>query len=178
MAKKNINKDAENLNEDVIEEIEETDDSKEAEVSEKIEKEKYDELYDKHLRLMAEYDNFKKRTQKEKEELFAFVTGDTIEKILPVIDNLERAIEGLAEEEKSTFTEGIEMVLKQFLEILTNVGVSEIEAVGKEFDPNLHNAVMHIEDESVSANTIVEQFMKGYKYKDKVIRYSMVKVAN
>ncbi len=179
MAKKNVNENTENLNEEVVEEtVEITDEAPEAESTEIIEKEKYDELYDKHLRLMAEYDNFKKRTQKEKEELFSFASAGTIEKILPVIDNLERAIESVTDEEKNTFTEGVEMVLKQFLEILTTLGVSEIEAVGKEFDPNLHNAVMHIEDEEAAANTVVEQFMKGYKFKDKVIRYSMVKVAN
>ena len=177
MAKKNVNKDTENVNEEIIEEVKD-EEITEAETVETIEKEKYDELYDKHLRLMAEYDNFKKRTQKEKEELFSFATADTIEKMLPVIDNLERAIESVAEEEKSTFSEGVEMVLRQLLEIFEKLGVSEIEAVGKEFDPNLHNAVMHVEDEGASANTIVEQFMKGYKYKEKVIRYSMVKVAN
>ena len=177
LAKKNVNKDTENVNEEIIEEVKD-EEITEAETVETIEKEKYDELYDKHLRLMAEYDNFKKRTQKEKEELFSFATADTIEKMLPVIDNLERAIESVAEEEKSTFSEGVEMVLRQLLEIFEKLGVSEIEAVGKEFDPNLHNAVMHVEDEGASANTIVEQFMKGYKYKEKVIRYSMVKVAN
>ncbi len=177
MAKKNVNKDTENLNEEIIEEVEKEKASEE-EIVETVEKEKYDELYDKHLRLMAEYDNFKKRTQKEKEELFSYATADTIEKILPVIDNLERAIESINEEEKNTFSEGVEMVLRQLFEIFEKLGVSEIEAVGKEFDPNLHNAVMHIEDENTAANTIVEQFMKGYKYKEKVIRYSMVKVAN
>ena len=177
MANKNVNNDTENLNEEVIEETA-TEEMVEEPTVEVIEKEKYDELYDKHLRLMAEYDNFKKRTQKEKEELFSFATADTIEKMLPVIDNLERAIESVSDEEKNTFSEGVEMVLRQLLEIFEKLGVSEIEAVGKEFDPNLHNAVMHIEDETVQANTIVEQFMKGYKYKEKVIRYSMVKVAN
>ena len=177
MANKNVNNDTENLNEEVIEETA-TEEMVEEPTVEVIEKEKYDELYDKHLRLMAEYDNFKKRTQKEKEELFSFATADTIEKLLPVIDNLERAIESVSDEEKNTFSEGVEMVLRQLLEIFEKLGVSEIEAVGKEFDPNFHNAVMHIEDEDASANTIVEQFMKGYKYKEKVIRYSMVKVAN
>ncbi len=181
MAKKNIDENKENLNEEVVEETTEnlkTEETEEAEPVETIEKDKYDELYDKHLRLMAEYDNFKKRTQKEKEELFGFAASDTIEKLLPVIDNLERAIESIKEEEKNTFSDGVEMVLRQLLEIFDKMGVSEIEAVGKEFDPNLHNAVMHIEDSEAGANMIVEQFMKGYKYKDKVIRYSMVKVAN
>lgn len=176
MAKKSVNENKD-TNEEIIEEttpdVEETE-----EVAETIEKEKYDDLYDKYLRLMAEYDNFKKRTQKEKEELFTFATADTIEKLLPVIDNLERAIESIKEEEKNTFSDGVEMVYRQLLEIFEKLGVSEIEALGKEFDPNLHNAVMHVEDDEASANTITEQFMKGYKYKDKVIRYSMVKVAN
>lgn len=177
MAKKNVNENKDAVNEEIIEET--TEETKETEEAvETIEKEKYDELYDKHLRLMAEYDNFKKRTQKEKDELFAYATADTIEKLLPVIDNLERAIESIKEEEKNTFSEGIDMVYRQILEIFEKLDISEIEADGKEFDPNLHNAVMHVEDENVPANTIVEQFMKGYKYKDKVIRYSMVKVAN
>lgn len=177
MAKKATNENKENLNEEIIEEVvEET--VEEVTEPETIEKEKYDELYDKHLRLMAEYDNFKKRTQKEKEELGSFATASAIEKLLPVIDNLERALESVTEEEKSKFSEGIEMIYRQIMETFEKMGVSEIEAVGCEFDPNLHNAVMHVEDESVETSVVVEQFMKGYKYKDKVIRYSMVKVAN
>lgn len=177
MAKKNSCENTENLNEEVTDEvIEETID--EIDAPETIEKEKYDELYDKHLRLMAEYDNFKKRTQKEKEELGNFATAGTIEKLLPVIDNLERALESVSEEEKSTFSEGVEMIYRQLIETLEKMGVSEIEAVGCEFDPNIHNAVMHVEDENAESSIVVEQFMKGYKYKDKVIRYSMVKVAN
>ena len=178
LAKKSVDENKESINQETIEETTAEVEKENVEVIETIEKEKYDELYDKHLRLMAEYDNFKKRTQKEKEELFSFATADTIEKILPVIDNLERAIESIKEEEKNTFSDGVEMVLRQLLEILEKIGVSEIDAVGKEFDPNIHNAVMHVEDEGAEANTIIEQFMKGYKYKDKVIRYSMVKVAN
>lgn len=176
MAKKNSTENTEALNEEVVEEIAE--EATETEATETIEKEKYDELYDKHLRLMAEYDNFKKRTLKEKEELGSFATAGTIEKLLPVIDNLERALESVTEEEKNKFSEGVEMIYRQIMETLEKMGVSEIEAVGCEFDPNLHNAVMHVEDENVETSTVVEQFMKGYKYKDKVIRYSMVKVAN
>ncbi len=180
MAKKNASENIEAKNEEIIEEVtEEVKETEEVEeVKETIEKEKYDELYDKHLRLMAEYDNFKKRTQKEKEELFDYAAAGTIEKLLPVIDNLERALDSVKEEEKNTFSEGVEMVYKQILEIFEKLHVCEIEAVGKEFDPNLHNAVMHVEDETVDANIIVEEFMKGYKHKEKVIRYSMVKVAN
>ena len=177
MAKKNVSENKETMAEETVEEIKEEVNETEEE-KETIEKEKYDELYDKHLRLMAEYDNFKKRTQKEKEELFDYATAGTIEKLLPVIDNLERALESVKEEEKNTFSEGIEMVYRQILEIFEKLQVSEIEALGKEFDPNLHNAVMHEEDDTKEANTITEQFMKGYKHKDKVIRYSMVKVAN
>ena len=179
MAKKNNSENTENLTEEIIEEIteENIEETPETEV-ETIEKEKYDELYDKHLRLMAEYDNFKKRTQKEKEDLGAFASASVIEKLLPVIDNLERAIESIAENEKSQFSEGVEMIYRQIMETLEKMGVSEIEALGKEFDPELHNAVMHIEDDEQDTNIIVEQFMKGYKFKDKVIRYSMVKVAN
>ena len=177
MAKKTTNENIENINEEIkTEEVAEETETAEVEEKETIEKEKYDELYDKHLRLMAEFDNFKKRTQKEKEELGAFATVNTIEKLLPVIDNLERAISSI--EEKNTFSDGVEMVYKQLIEILEKIGVEEIESVGKEFDPNIHNAVMHVEDEEAGSNIIVEEFMKGYKFKDKVIRYSMVKVAN
>lgn len=169
MAKKNINENTEKLNEEIVEEIsEETIDD--VVDTETIEKEKYDELYDKHLRLMAEYDNFKKRTQKEKEELGTFAVSATIEKLLPVIDNFERALDSVSEEEKNTFSEGVEMVYRQMMEILNKMGVSEIEAVGCEFDPEIHNAVMHVDDDTQDANIVVEQFMKGYKYKDKVIR--------
>ena len=179
MAKKNTSENNDTKNEEIIEEVVNEEETGEVEeVKEIIEKEKYDELYDKHLRLMAEYDNFKKRTQKEKEELFDYATADTIEKLLPVIDNLERALNSVKGEEKNTFSEGVEMVYRQILEIFEKLHVSEIEAVGKEFDPNLHNAVMHVEDENAEANIIVEEFMKGYKHKEKVIRYSMVKVAN
>lgn len=139
-------------------------------------KKKYDELYDKYLRMLAEYDNFKKRTAKEKDELYSFAVADTLEKLLPVLDNLERAAD--AAEEKSPLADGVKMVLKQFGETLEKMNVAAIEAVGGEFDPNLHNAVMHVEDENVGANTVVEEFQKGYKYKEKVIRHSMVKVAN
>ena len=137
---------------------------------------KYDELYDKHLRTLAEYDNFKKRTQKEKDELWTLAVCDTIEKLLPVVDNLERATS--SETEKTPFYDGVCMVEKQLFEIFEKMGVSKIEAVGKEFDPNVHNAVMHTDDEEKGQSEIIEEFAKGYKLKDKVIRYSMVKVAN
>ena len=136
---------------------------------------KYDELYDKHLRTLAEYENYKRRTQKEKDDLYLFAQANTIGELLPVLDNLERAV---ASEESSPFKDGVEMIVKQLLETLAKMGVSPIEAVGKPFDPNLHAAVMHVEDESVGENTVVEEFQKGYMCKDKVIRYAMVKVAN
>ena len=145
---------------------------------EMIEKEQYDALYDKYLRLMAEYDNYKKRTQKEKDEIYSLGVTETVENMLPIADNLDRAMSALEETEKSQFSEGVEMVFKQFFETLTKMGVTEIEALGAQFDPNIHNAVMHVDDDAFDANVVVEQFMKGYKYKEKVIRHSMVKVAN
>ena len=147
---------------------------------EKMLKEKDDklnEVTDRYQRLMAEYDNFKKRTQKEKEAIYIDSVKDTVAELLPVIDNLLRAIDSFADKE-SNECKGVSMVLKQTEDIFTKIGVSEIKAVGEEFNPELHNAVMHVEDETVADNTIVEEFQKGYIYKDKVIRYSMVKVAN
>lgn len=140
---------------------------------------KLDELNDKYLRLLAEYDNFKKRTIREKESIYVDSVGDTVAALLPVIDNFERAIASFSDEEKeSELCKGLEMIYKQTLETFEKLGVSKIEALGCEFDPELHNAVMHIEDETTADNTIVEEFQKGYTYRDKVIRYSMVKVAN
>ncbi len=137
------------------------------------------EQNDKYLRLLAEYDNFKKRTAKEKEAIYTDSVGDTVTKLLPVLDNFERAISSFSDEDKQTdFYKGIEMIYNQTVEIFTGLGVTEIKALGEEFNPELHNAVMHIEDESVADNIVVEEFQKGYTYGDKVIRYSMVKVAN
>lgn len=164
--------------ETVKEETEPAECAEENTEKEMIEKEQYDVLYDKYLRLMAEYDNYKKRTQKEKDEIYSIGVSDVVENLLPVADNLERALSALEESEKNNFSEGVEMVSKQFFEILSKIGVTEIEALGEQFDPNVHNAVMHIDDEAYDANVVVEQFMKGYKYKEKVIRHSMVKVAN
>lgn len=137
-----------------------------------------DENYDKYLRLAAEFDNYKKRTQKEKEELSAFVAADIIEKLLPVIDNLERALSTCEGDKDTPMYDGVKMVLKQCGDIFSAMGVAPIEAAGQPFDPNLHNAVMHVEDDSLGENIVAEELMKGYLYKDKVIRYSMVKVAN
>ena len=142
--------------------------------------EKLLEAEDKYLRLYAEFENYKKRTQKEKDARYADAVIDSVAEILPVLDNLDRAlaVEVTSEDAKS-FKEGVEMTKKQMLDSLTKLGVTEIKALGEEFDPNLHNAVMHTEDDAVTENTVVEEFMKGYIYNnDRVVRYSMVKVAN
>ncbi len=129
------------------------------------------------LSVMAEFDNFKKRTIKEKEKIYVDSVGDTVAKLLPVIDNLERAMAAFTDTDNE-FYKGFELVLKQTKEIFEKMGVTEIVSVGETFDPEYHNAVMHVDDESVDENTVVEEFQKGYMYKDKVIRYAMVKVAN
>ena len=174
MSEKTVNENELNETEETVSENTEVENAE----PETVEKEKYDELYDKYLRVLAEYDNFKKRTQKEKDEIFSFAVADTIEKLLPVADNLDRAILALGDNESSEFAEGVKMVSKQLYEILEKIGVTEIKAVGEQFDPNIHNAVMHIEDENIDSNVVTEEFMKGYKYKERVIRHSMVKVAN
>lgn len=135
-----------------------------------------DELTDRLKRNMAEFDNFRKRTEKEKASMYIIGAKEIVEKILPVVDNFERGLAQAPEED--AFVEGIRMIYKQLMTTLEELGVKQIEAVGKEFDPNLHNAVMHIEDEEAGENTIVEEFQKGYTYKDFVVRHSMVKVAN
>ena len=140
---------------------------------------KIDELNDKVMRQMAEFENYRKRTEKEKQAMFEVGAKSVIEKLLPVVDNFERGLASLSEEEaKGAFAKGIEMVYKQLMEELSKLEVKPIEAVGKEFDPNLHNAVMHVEDEEAGENTVVEEFQKGYTYREAVIRHSMVKVAN
>ena len=137
------------------------------------------EANDKYLRVLAEYDNFKKRTQKEKEAIYIDSVGDTVTALLPVVDNFERAISAFSEEDKqSDFFKGVEMIYTQMLDSFSKLGVEPINAVGEEFNPELHNAIMHIEDDTIADNTVVEEFQKGYMYKEKVIRYSMVKVAN
>lgn len=141
--------------------------------------EQIEELNDKLKRQMAEFDNFRKRTEKEKSQMYDMGAKSIIEKILPVIDNFERGLAGVPEEEKSNaFVDGMDKVYKQMLTTLAEAGVTPIEAVGKEFDPNFHNAVMHVEDEEAGENVIVEEFQKGYVYRDTVVRHSMVKVAN
>ena len=128
---------------------------------------------------MAEFDNFRKRSEKEKSQMFELGAKDIIEKILPVVDNFERGLDIITEEDKeNAFVQGIEKIYKQFTTTLEDMGVKPIEAVGKEFDPNLHNAVMHAEDKEQGENIITDEFQKGYMYKDIVVRHSMVKVVN
>ena len=141
--------------------------------------EKIEELTDRVRRQMAEFDNFRKRTEKEKTQMFETGAKSIVEKILPVVDNFERGLAAVTEEEKGTpFVEGMEKIYKQMMTVLEEAGVKPIEAVGQEFDPNLHNAVMHVEDEGLGENIIAEEFQKGYTYRDSVVRHSMVKVAN
>ena len=137
----------------------------------------YDALNDKYMRILAEYDNFRKRTQKDIDARVSYTKTDMLSKLLPVIDNFERAAFN-AEADFDGYKKGIEMTVKQFLEILGSMGVESFGAVGETFDPNFHNGVMHIEDDSFDENVIVDVFMKGYKIGDKVIRPATVKVAN
>lgn len=135
-----------------------------------------EELTDRLKRNMAEFDNFRKRTDKEKASMYIIGAKDIVEKILPVVDNFERGLAQAAEGD--AFADGMKMIYKQLMTTLNDLGVQQIEAVGKEFDPNFHNAVMHVEDESAEDNTVVEEFQKGYTYRGSVVRFSMVKVAN
>lgn len=141
--------------------------------------EKIEELTDRVTRQMAEFDNFRKRTEREKAAMYEIGAKDIIEKILPVVDNFERGLAAVPEEQKEdSFVTGMEMIYKQIMTTLESVGVKPIEAVGTEFNPDLHNAVMHVEDEEAGDNMVVEEFQKGYTYRDSVVRHSMVKVAN
>ena len=141
--------------------------------------EQIEELNDRLRRTMAEFDNFRKRTEKEKSAMYEIGAKSIVERILPVIDNFERGLSAPpADESAKAFVDGMDMRYKQLLKTLEESGVKAIEAVGQEFDPNFHNAVMHVEDESVGENVIVEEFQKGYLYRDSVVRHSMVKVAN
>ncbi len=141
--------------------------------------EKIEELNDRLIRQIAEFDNFRKRTEKEKSQMFEIGAKDIVEKILPVVDNFERGLATVPEAEReSAFVQGIELVYKQLMKALEDAGVKPIEAVGKEFDPNFHNAVMHAEDENFGENIVSEEFQKGYLYRDSVVRHSMVKVVN
>lgn len=171
---------AENKEELIEEEVPQTTDEEVSEtVEEKLQKE-IDELNDKYLRLMSEYANYQTRTAKEKTARYADAMVDAVAEILPIGDNLERALKTeVTSEDALRFKEGIEMVMKQFNDSLEKLNITPIPAEGEQFDPNMHNAIMHIEDESIDDNTVVEEFMKGYIYnKERVVRHSMVKVAN
>jgi len=142
--------------------------------------EKIEELNDRLMRQMAEFDNFRKRSEREKSQMFDLGAKDIVEKILPVIDNMERGLATVAPEvlETDAFAQGMEKVYKHFMTVLEQAGVKPIEAVGNEFNPDFHNAVMHVDDEEVGESIVVEEFQKGYMYKESVVRHSMVKVAN
>ena len=142
-------------------------------------KEKIDQLEDRVKRQMAEFENFRKRTDKEKQAMFDTGAKSVIEKILPVVDNFERGLATVPEDAKETpFAEGMEKIYKQLMKTLDDMGVKPIEAVGKPFDPNFHNAVMHVDDESLGENVVASELLKGYMYRDTVVRHSMVQVAN
>lgn len=186
---------AENAAEDQIEEdqVEQDQESTESEEEEVIKKSFFkkkekkkdkkdiqiEELTDRLKRTMAEFDNFRKRTEKEKSAMFDMGAKTIVEKILPVVDNFERGLSAVPEENKEdAFVDGMDKVYKQLMKTLEEAGVKQIEAVGKEFDPNFHNAVMHIENEELEENVVAAEFQKGYTYKDAVVRHSMVQVAN
>ena len=149
-------------------------DSKEA-IKEAVEKAVKEEK-EKYIRLAAEYDNFRRRSQKEKESLYGDIRADVLTKFLPVYDNLERALKQETADE--AYRKGVEMIMNQFVATMDKLGITEIEAQGETFDPEKHNAVMHIDDEAYGENEVVEVFQKGFKLGDKVIRFAMVKVAN
>ena len=138
--------------------------------------EKYNAEHDAYLRLAADYDNFRKRTVKEKESLYGSGKADAVEKLLPVYDNLERALNQPTEDE--AYKKGVEMTMNQLVSIFTGLGVEIFGEAGEAFDPNIHNAVMHTEDDSVAENTITQVFQKGFKMGDKIVRFAMVQVAN
>lgn len=159
-------------------------DKKEKKKKEKKEKkDKRDEqianLEDRVLRQQAEFINFRNRTEKEKTQMFEVGAKSVLEKILPVVDNLERGLAMLTDEQREEpFAQGMDKIYKQLMQTLSDLGVSPLEAAGKEFNPEFHNAVMHVEDESLGENVVAEELQKGYLYRDSVLRHSMVKVAN
>ena len=169
---------------EATETAEETKEEEAATEEQPAEKDKKDilieELNDKYMRTFAEFDNFRKRSEKEKAAMFEVGAKSIIEKILPIVDSFERGLGTLSEEEiaANPFADGMDKVYKQMVKALEEVGVTPIEAVGKEFDPNLHNAVMHGDDDQYGENIVSEEFQKGYMYRDTVVRYSMVKVEN
>ena len=171
----------EEVAEDKVETENEDAESNEEQPAEKDKKDiLIEELNDKYMRTFAEFDNFRKRSEKEKAAMFEVGAKSIIEKILPIVDSFERGLGTLSEEEiaANPFADGMDKVYKQMVKALEEVGVTPIEAVGKEFDPNLHNAVMHGDDDQYGENIVSEEFQKGYMYRDTVVRYSMVKVEN
>ena len=164
--------------EEVVEQVEEKEKSEETKLKDTIllQKEQLDEQEDRLKRLMAEFDNFKKRSAKEREGLYNSLVSDIFSSLLPVIDNLEKAVEAKTEDEG--YKQGVELVLKQFKDVLKANGVEEIETVGQTFDPELHEAVASVTDENLGEKEIKEEYRKGYKIGSKVIRHSMVVVAN
>lgn len=149
---------------------------KESNIKEMVPKQDYEELDDRYKRILAEFENFKKRSTKEREGLYNTILSDVVEVILPVVDNLENAVKVETRDEE--YKKGIELVLKQFKEVLASKGVEEIKTVGETFDPELHEAVSSIQDESLGEKEIAQEYRKGYKIGNKVIRHSMVVVAN
>lgn len=151
--------------------------AEEVQNNEEIEnKSEIDELEDRYKRLLAEFENYKKRSQKERDSLYGMVTGDVVMTILPIMDNLEKAADAYTED--SNYQAGVKMVSKQLSEALAKLGLTEIESIGTTFDPELHEAVSHVEDDSKGVQEIVEEYRKGYKIGNKVVRHSMVIVAN
>ena len=174
-AEEKVKNEKEEVKNEIIEETEIKKEEPKKDEDLKLAKE-LEELNDRYKRLFAEFENYKKRTQKESLNKYAEITGDVVSKVLPVMDNLEKA--AAAKTEDKNYQDGIKLVLKQFSEALSKLGMSEIEAVGQKFDPSFHEAVSHIDDKTKGEQEIVEEYRKGYKIGDRVIRHSMVIVAN
>jgi len=181
---KKVNEEAMEQEQEVVEEVTE---EKEAQTEKEVEEEtsedpkdkKIAELNDRYQRLMAEFENARKRMAKESMQKYDMGAKDVLEKLLPVVDNFERGLAAVGEEEKdSPFVQGVEAIYKQLMTTLEGIGVAPMNAEGTEFNPDLHNAVMHVEDEAFEENVVAEELQKGYMYKDSVLRHSMVKVAN
>jgi molecular chaperone GrpE len=166
-----LNKEEVNVSSEKVNNVEDT-----KAPEEENKKSEYDELNDRYKRLFAEFENYKKRSQKERENLYGMITGDVVSKILPIMDNLENAAN--AQTEDTAYQDGVKLVMRQFSDSLKSFNVEEIESVGKKFDPELHEAVSHIEDAEKGEQEIVQEYRKGYKIGNKVIRHSMVIVAN
>ena len=167
-----------NMNQEAETEVEETPVEETPEVQEPVNeyKEKYEKEHDQLLRLAAEYDNFRKRSAKEKDSAYTNGKADTLAKLLPVYDNLERALNQACED--AAYKKGVEMTMNELVKIFTGLGVEIFGNVGEEFDPNMHNAVMHIDSEDLGENVIAQVFQKGFRIGDKVVRFAMVQVAN